>query len=72
MISSRSDIVIQSVCSFMCSSFFSFSGLGVYSAFYLVLEGCLKFIRCFKEVLRVFQGRFKGVYRKLHGWLKEI
>ena len=53
--------------------FFSFSVLGVCSAFFLVLEsfngvsrkinGCLKFTGCFKKVLRMFQGSFNGVSR---------
>ena len=68
--------VRSSVCSSVCLSvvrpFFSSSVLGVCSAFFLVLKsfnirvsrkfkGCLKFQGCFKEVLRVFTGNFKGV-----------
>ena len=48
--------------------------------FYLVLKSfnevsrklkrCLKFLGCFKKVLRVFTGNFTGVSRKLKGCLK--
>ena len=50
--------------------------------FYLVLKclsgvsrkfkGCLKFQECFKEVSRVRQGSFKGVYRKFQGGFKSF
>ena len=75
MSSSRSDVVSQFVCPFVrvCVPFFSFSVLGVCSAFFLVLKGfngvsrklkgCLKFVGCFMEVSRIFQGSFERVYR---------
>ena len=50
--------------------------------FYLVLKSfngvprkfqeCLKFKGCFKEVLRLFTGNFKGVLRKFQKCLKSV
>ena len=76
MSSSRSDVVTQfvrmSVRISVCP-FFSFSVLGVSSAFFLVLKwfnrvsrkfkGCLKFQWCFKDVLRKFLGCLQKVSR---------
>ena len=57
-------------------SLFSFSVLGVCSAFFLVLKSfnnvSRKFQGCFKEVARIFEGSFQGVYRKFRGYLKKV
>ena len=59
-------------------SLFSFNVLGVFlvlKSLYGVsikFKGCLKFKGCFKEVLRMFQGNFRGVQRKFQEFFKEI
>ena len=71
MSSSRSDVVTQSVCSFVCLSlFFSFSVFEVLSS-PKEFQWCFKKVLsvfevsgCFKEASRMFQGSFKGVYKK--------
>ena len=50
--------------------------------FYLVLnsfngvsrkfQGCLKFQGCIKEVSRIVQGSFNGVYRRFQGCFEEV
>ena len=70
----------HSVRPYVCP-FFSFSVLGVCSAFFLVLKcfnrvsrkfkGCLNFLGSFKEVSRMFQEILKGVYRKFQGSSKD-
>ena len=86
MSSSRSDVVTKCVRSFVCSCvrlrvrpFFSFSGLGVYSAVFSSPKGCLsvkdvkrKFKGWFKEVSRVFTENCMGVSRKLKGCFKKV
>ena len=79
MSSSRSDVVTQFVCSFVRPSvrpfvrpslFFSFSVFEVLSS-PKEFQWCFKKVLsvfevsgCFKEASRMFQGSFKGVYKK--------
>ena len=71
MSSSRSDVVTQFVRLFVCSSlFFSFSVFEVLSS-PKEFQWCFKKVlsvfevsACFKEASRMFQGSFKGVYKK--------
>ena len=76
MSSSKSDVVTQFISLFVrpfvrSSPFFSFAVLGV-------LSSPREFQWCFNEVLRVFevssvfQGSFKGIYRKYQWRLKEV
>ena len=37
-----------------------------------MFKGCLKFPGCFKEVSRMFQGSFKGVFRKFQECFHEV
>ena len=71
MSSSRSDVVTQCVRPFVRSSlFFSFSVFEVLSS-PKEFQWCFKKVLsvfevsgCFKEASRMFQGSFKGVYKK--------
>ena len=71
MSSSRSDVVTQFVCSCVRPSlFFSFSVFEVLSS-PKEFQWCFKKVLsvfevsgCFKEASRMFQGSFKGVYKK--------
>ena len=67
---SLSSSVCPFVFPFVCSLFFLLVSL----EFYLVLKcvngvlrkfrGCLKFQGCFKDVSRMLQGSFNGIYKK--------
>ena len=86
MSSSRSDVVTQSVHPFVRSLvrhegvYQSLNRMSL--VFYLVLKsfngvsrkfkGRLKFQGCFKEVSRMFLGRFKGAYRKFQGCFMKV
>ena len=65
---SRSGVVTQCVRPFVCLFSFRLVSLEFYpvlKSFNVVsrkLKGCLKFTGGFKEVLRMFQGSFKGAY----------
>ena len=61
MSSSRSDVVTN--CVRVSVPFFSFSVLEV-SSVSMVIQGYLKDSCSLKEVFRMFQGSFMGVYRK--------
>ena len=38
----------------------------------MVFQGCLKSDRSLKEVSRMFEGSFKGVYKKCQGCFQEV